>query len=213
MSQRFGSFTYAQHGDDLMILNLFDLMGIHKPSYLDIGAHHPVKLSNTKLLYDRGSNGVNVEANPHLINEFNRHRPEDINICCGVGVNSGSAKFYMYDDCSGLNTFSLDETKIMSGVMGVKREIELPVKTLDEIIKEYCDGICPNLLNVDAEGWDYDILSSYDFISSPVIICVETRRDNADKMLQMLYEKGFVYLIRMGENLFFIRKDKYLCIR
>jgi hypothetical protein len=55
--QWYGGRTYAQHGDDLAIINLFNCLRIRQPSYLDIGAHHPFHLSNTALLYQRGSAG------------------------------------------------------------------------------------------------------------------------------------------------------------
>ena len=76
--QLYGSRTYAQHGDDLAILNIFDMIGITRPSYLDIGAHDPFKISNTALLYLRGSRGINVEANPRLIEAFRVQRPDDV---------------------------------------------------------------------------------------------------------------------------------------
>jgi hypothetical protein len=61
--QWFGGRTYAQHGDDLAVLNIFKRLGIERPSYLDVGAYHPFDLSNTALLYERGSRGINVEPN------------------------------------------------------------------------------------------------------------------------------------------------------
>lgn len=77
--------SYAQHGKDVIIINLFKLLGIEKPSYIDIGDHHPYEISNTALLYELGSNGINIEANPNLLEEFKKERKHDINICCGIG--------------------------------------------------------------------------------------------------------------------------------
>ncbi len=82
--QWYGGRTYAQHGDDLAIINLFNCLRIQQPSWLDIGAHHPFHLSNTALLYQRGSRGINVEANPALMEAFKLHRPEDKNVCVAV---------------------------------------------------------------------------------------------------------------------------------
>ena len=53
--QLFGDKTYAQHGDDLVIRAIFHSLGIATPSYLDVGAHHPERISNTKLFYDNSS--------------------------------------------------------------------------------------------------------------------------------------------------------------
>ena len=105
----FGNVTYSQHGEDLFLLNIFHLLGIEKPSYLDIGCHHPTIDSNTALLYQRGSRGINIDANPLLIPQFDEQRPEDINLNIGIGANPGKATFYQVDDRSGLNSFSLKE--------------------------------------------------------------------------------------------------------
>ena len=64
--------SYAQNGEDLIIDFAFrEVFKINQPSYLDIGAHHPFCFSNTQLFYERGSQGINVEANPFLHKFFN----------------------------------------------------------------------------------------------------------------------------------------------
>jgi FkbM family methyltransferase len=212
--QKFGCFTYAQHGDDLMLLNLFTLLGIEpaegKLYYMDLGAHHPSTISNTKLLYEWGYRGINIEANPNLIDAFNRERPGDLNINVGIGTlpSQTKAAFYMYSDTSGRNTFSESEVQSLKGVMTVRKEIELDIKTLDQVVSEYCEGKYPVLLSCDIEGSDYEVLKSADFsMSSPIIICVETRRNHTYRMSFMLQEKGYERLCRMGENMFYVRRD------
>jgi len=203
--QHFGHITYSQHGEDLMLCNIFKLLGIEKPSYLDVGAHHPESISNTKLLYDRGSRGVNVEANPHLIQAFLNQRPEDTNLSVGVHTESGSAIFLMYDNRSGRNTFSIDEAKRMQGVMQVQTAETLPVVTLNQIVNTHCKGVFPDLLSMDIEGLDFEVLDHADFTKNwPKVIVVETRRDDTEKMQQMLELKGYALCCRMGENLIFV---------
>lgn len=206
--QRWGAISWAQHGDDFMLLNLFELLGITKPTYLDLGAHHPTVISNTKLLYDHGSRGVNVDANPLAIDEFQRERPEDVNIWVGVGPVAGEATFYMYSDTSGLNTFSTEEVAANAGSMRVKKEVQMPIVTLNSIVTGFCGSFFPNLLSCDIEGLDFDVLSTADFShSSPMVICVETRRHATARMVAMLERKGYFVYCRLGENLFFVRKN------
>lgn len=206
--QHFGYITYSQHFDDGMILNLFKLIGIKNPSYLDLGAHHPVNISNTKLLYDRGARGVNVEANPILIEAFKRERPLDTNVNIGVDVSSGTATFYMYSDSSGRNTFSPNEVKSLEGVLTVRSEISLPVWTLQQIVDRYCNGTFPAFLSCDIEGLDYAVLSSAKFTNlTPCVVCVETRPHDGENMKLMMNSKGFFPYCRMGENLFFVRNE------
>lgn len=207
--QNLGHITYSQNGEDLMILNLFALMGIDKPSYLDIGAHHPVNISNTKLLYDHGSRGVNVDANAKLIDIFMHYRPDDININTGVGVIGGMATFYKYDDYCGRNTFSCDEVNSCRTKYG--REIAnttvVNMLTLNTLVGTVCKGVFPDFLNIDIEGLDYDVLATTSFFkSAPKIICVEARRNGAQGMKEMLHRKDFRVYCRMGENLIFVNK-------
>lgn len=206
--QAFGHVTYAQHGDDLVLVNIFSLLGIEKPSYLDIGAHHPTDLSNTRLLYERGSRGVNVEANPDLISAFFTERPEDINVCLGVAPSEGDREFLRVSPTSGRNTFSAEELNNFNG--GVTHD-KMPIYcvTLDHIITAYCNGTYPHILSIDIEGLDYDVLQSASFTNKtgPIVIVVETRRDDNPKMCVMMHNKGYNLFIRLWENLFFIRSD------
>lgn len=208
--QYFGALTYAQHGDDLMILNLFRLMGIEKPSYLDLGAHDPYTISNTALLYERGCRGVNVEANPILFEKFKELRPEDVNVNVGVGPVRGTMKFYKYSDTCGRNTFSFKEVQSLRGCLQVQQELDLDVFTLEDIVFAHCRGVFPDLLSCDIEGLDYDVMTTLPSpleTELPKVIVVETRRHDSDKMMKLMVAKDFLPVCRMGENLFFIRSD------
>ncbi len=207
--QRFGCFTLAQHGDDLMLLNLFELMGIEHPTYLDIGAHHPFIISNTALLYERGSRGVNVEANPNLLAEFFKHRPGDVNLNVGVGLQNGVFPFFMYSPTCGLNTFSKDETATHANRYPIVQVLDLPMITLDDLVRKYCGGHYPDLLTIDIEGLDYAVLNSADFSRScPKVVVAEVRRGES-ALIKELMTKHHSYILycRTGENLFFVHES------
>lgn len=205
--QRWGAITYAQHGDDLMLVNLCELLGLEKPSYLDLGAHHPVNISNTALLYERGARGVNVEANPRLIAAFKKHRPEDITVNIGVGPEKGELPFYVYSDDSGINSFSKDHVEFLKHIP-VQRTETLPVVTVNEIVEKYCGGRWPDLLLLDLEGMDFAVLESADFSESrPRVIVVEVRRGESADLKSMLAARGYACYCRMSANLFFVQED------
>lgn len=209
--QRWGGHSYAQHGDDFMLMNLFEQIGIDKPSYLDIGAHHPFIISNTWGLYKRGSRGVNVEANPNLMTAFYLYRQEDINLNLGVGLSRGVYPFFMFDDYSGRNTLCKKEAEIFlknNPKFSLNQVFNINTVTINELIQDYLKGIYPDLLSIDIEGYDFAVLNSADFSKSrPKIIIAEVRRESQNQFKTMLEEKGFRYLIRMGENCFFIHSD------
>lgn len=202
--QHYGHVSYSQHGEDLMILNVFTLLGIFQGNYLDLGAHHPTNISNTKLLYDLGWSGVNVEANPHLIDRFHVERPMDRNLNIGVGPKAGIMPFYMYDNFSGLNSLVKSEVKKH---IAAPDKIDVQVLTVNEIIDKFCDGVWPQLLCMDLEGLDYSVLESaiLHTLNRPRVICVESRKGDT-KMQDLLWNKGYQSLCRMGENLIFIQK-------
>ncbi len=91
-----GTLSYSQCGEDLIVQYIFSLRGVLKPTYLDIGAHHPFALSNTAIFYMKGCRGVNVEANPDLFRFFKRHRLRDINLNLGIGPEQATRIFILW---------------------------------------------------------------------------------------------------------------------
>lgn len=211
--QLYGGITYAQHGDDIVIRAVFDNLGISNPTYLDIGAHHPTNISNTKLFYDAGSRGINVEANPNLFTQFLVDRPDDVNLNFGAGKESGFLKFYMVDGYSGRNSFDYETVATFVAdypEFKITEVLELPVMTVAQILQ---NRAIPDFLTMDVEGLDYDILQSIDFKRYPFkLICVEVGgSDNinyADAVSSYLEAHGYFVLIRCGANLIFV-DDKY----
>lgn len=186
-----------------MVVNIFKQLGIDKAKYLDVGAHHPSRISNTKLLYDLGWRGVNVEANPNLIQAFIEERPEDQNICVGIGPKAGTHQFLMYDKESGRNTFSHAEMKRYSQEHShyITSTLNLTVITLTELILKDCGGVYPHFLSLDVEGLDYDILKATEFKpSKPLVICVETPYKDFQRFEEILVYKGYHFYCRLGEN-------------
>ena len=55
---------YAQTGEDIVVAVIFDYIKHPKPTYLDVGAHDPVRLNNTFLFYLQGSRGVRWSRTP-----------------------------------------------------------------------------------------------------------------------------------------------------
>lgn len=86
---RFHTKSYALQGEDLILREFFEYA--KNGFYVDVGAHHPFRFSNTYLFYQSGWRGINIDAMPGSMKLFNRFRPKDINIECGVAFNGGGA--------------------------------------------------------------------------------------------------------------------------
>lgn len=87
--------SFSQEGEDVILQDLF--LKKKKGTYIDIGAHHPKRFSNTYFYYRRGWRGINIDAQPGSMNLFNIYRKKDINIECGIGLESGNLDYYIFD--------------------------------------------------------------------------------------------------------------------
>jgi len=207
----YGNKIYSRHGDDIVVFQIFKQLGIDKPSYIDIGAHHPSYVSNTAIFHKFGSRGINIDANPNLMKNFYEQRPDDINLNVGIGIRKGVLPFYMFGENHECNTFSLQDAKFFEEScpdMKILKTIELPVTTLTDIIKEHWNGKYPDYMDIDIEGLDYEVLQSCDFSGeTPYVICAEINKTDISKMNAMLGEKDFVPYCRMVSDMIYIRKN------
>jgi FkbM family methyltransferase len=198
--------SYSQCGEDLLIGFLFNIMGVSQPSYIDLGAHHPSYLSNTRKLYSQGCRGINVEANPALIARFRRHRSGDLNLNVGIVPehrDGQSVDFYVMNDPA-MSTFSAAEARRLEAETSMRlvRTIPVPVRGLSSLIEEYRGGVFPDLLAVDIEGTDalvVPVLASTALGRRPKVVCIETltysesgtaskRQDLIDALVSTGYE-------------------------
>lgn len=208
--------SYSQCGEDLIIDYVFTLRGIHQPSYIDIGANHPYHLSNTALFYAKGCKGINIEANPFLITEFEKQRKKDVNINIGIGPEGGEGSFYIIDDHT-LSTFSEKEANNVAalGRHKIKEIRKISLTTIESILTKYCNGLFPDFLSIDVEGLDLEVLQSIDFDKhAPKIICVEAAEYSAigagarrSDLIDFLISKNYFEYANTNLNAIMVRRD------
>lgn len=206
--------SWSQSGEDIIIEYLFSLRKITQPLCLDIGAYHPVAANNTYKFFLKGSKGVNIDANPAAIENFTVTRPTDINLNIGIGKSEGEFDFYIMQDAA-LNTFSLEEKnnleKLGSHLKEIKKIKVVPVNT---ILKKYFNGAPPDLVSIDAEGADFDIIKSLDFINyAPKVICIESINYTPDgtgtkrhDLCQFIEELGYFEYANTNINSIFVNR-------
>jgi len=162
--------TYSKNVEDVFIDKYFKK---NTGFFVDVGAYHPLELSNTYLLYKRGWNGVNIDISSLSIDYFNHLRPDDININIAVADKKSIKTIYYQKKKSPLNSLNYKlASKYFSGIFKKKK---IKSDTLTSIIdKTKFKGIKINFLNIDAEGGDFEVLKSLDFKKyKPKLICVE----------------------------------------
>jgi FkbM family methyltransferase len=170
----FRNNSYSQEGEDLIIDKLLK----YKKSgfYVDIGAHHPVKFSNTFIFYKRGWKGINVDAMPDSMNEFEKMRPRDINLQAAISNKKNNATFYIFNEPA-LNTLNAEEAKSKDNKNGYKiiKELKLDTYKLSEILDvQLLENHEIDFLTIDTEGNDLNVLKSNDWEKyRPKLVIVE----------------------------------------
>jgi FkbM family methyltransferase len=154
--------SYAQEGEDMLLDRFLE----NRPHgfYVDVGAHHPERFSNTYRLYRRGWRGLNIDAIPGSMAVFRRKRPRDVNIEMAVAASREELTFYVFNEPA-LNTFERDlAIQRVSAKYKIIQEIKLAPRPLSELLDEYVPaGTKLDILTVDVEGLDYDVLRSNDW--------------------------------------------------
>jgi hypothetical protein len=87
--------SFSQTGED-MVIDAFT-GGKKRGFYVDVGAHHPIRYSNTLHFYLKSWKGINIDPIPGIMDEFNRFRPKDINLEIAIG-ESGYCEYYIFQD-------------------------------------------------------------------------------------------------------------------
>lgn len=208
-----GRISFSQEGEDLVLARVFDVLGVKKGFFVDIGAHHPFRFSNTYYFYRRGWIGINIDARPGTKKLFEYHRAKDINIECGVGLEEGLLTYYSFNEPA-LNTFSYREAQIKESTQyKVIDRIQIPVFALKDILdKNLPKGKKIDFMTIDVEGFDHEVICSNDWIQyRPTIIAVELLNSSIDEVQMhptaaILLEQGYTLIAKTHNTFFFSLK-------
>lgn len=199
---RYLNKSFAQDGEDLFLMSYFSER--KEGFYVDIGAHHPLRFSNTAWAYKIGWHGINVEPNIDAINLFHEYRKRDINLQIGCGKNHGIMEYYRYEE-SALNSF---DKNVYPELVPTSIE-KIEVKTLREILTE--NNVTKiDLLSIDVEGGEYEILKSNDWTRwKPEVIIVEQFISSVEEVIHsdiycFLNEMGYYLGARISRNSIYI---------
>ena len=195
--------SYAQNFEDVRLARVFPRAA---GCYIDVGAYEPVFHSVTKLFYDRGWRGVNVEPQPLIFGRLAADRPEDINLNAGVSDRAGAMNFFEIPDRPGLSTF--DPRGALAsreeGLRVIEREVK--VLTLAELCERHVGtGREIDFLKVDAEGFEREVLNGGDWKKwRPRVVLVEAEMDACASMLVGF---GYEFTVFDGINRFYVREE------
>jgi len=190
--------SFSHEGEDRVLALIFSLQ--EKGFYVDAGACHPERFSNTHLLYLRGWRGINIDAMPGAMDAFKKMCPQDINLAMGIDVENGTRDLHLFEEPA-INTFDLKWAERRMAA-GCKRErvVKVEVRTINSILEEYLPRQTQiDLLSMDIEGLDTFVLNTLDFTRyRPKVIVYEACCNSVEDVLatkaaDLLKAQGYVF--------------------
>jgi FkbM family methyltransferase len=203
-----GGLSYSQEGEDILLTR--KLLNMGQPGFfIDVGAHHPIRFSNTYLLYRQGWRGINIDATPGSMKIFEHLRPDDINLEYAVSDKQKPLTFYLFAEPA-LNTCNEDVVRewIAAGWEPLESKEVMP-RTLAEILDEHLPSghTRIDLMNIDVEGEEMAVLLSNNWDKyQPEWIILEIRNTPVKKLfetreLRFLDTLGYELISRLKQSL------------
>lgn len=174
--EKFKKYFYSQDGEDTLLSAFYENKPEYKGFYIDIGALHPLRFSNTQIFYDKGWRGINIDATPGSMEAFKRMRPDDINIEVGISDIRGQLEYYSFEEPA-LNSFSkeISEERIKNGWKLKKNGVVIETLPINDVLCNYVpEGQVIDFINIDIEGLELKILKTLDFSKfAPIFFLIE----------------------------------------
>ena len=208
----FSLFRFSQLGEDSVVLHYFGTK--RNGFYVDIGAHHPFRYSNTAMLHEvLGWRGINVDPDERAISAFRQYRPNDINLTCAIAGEEKQVDFYEFND-GAVNTIDTARALVAQqtfGQVGTRSVVAMTLKSVfDNCLPK---GQSIDYLNIDTEGLDIEVLASNDWdLYRPTLVSVEDHGFDISKPVEspcyvLLKEKGYQLFSHCVVTSFYVRKD------
>lgn len=179
-----------------------------KNTYLEFGATNGIELSNSYMLEnDLNWSGVLVEPDTQWINTLKINRPNSkiVNKCMwkssGEKLNFFSSK---QGELSTLEDFKYSDEESFPGNTNERnlagKNILVETLSLNDLIKQEFNEVCPSYISIDTEGSEYEILNYLDFTKyRPAVFTVEHNfTELQSKIEDLMYKNNF---IRFFKNL------------
>jgi len=207
--------SYSQEGEDIILRRIFEKQ--KTGFYVDVGAHHPKRFSNTYYFYKKGWRGINIDAMPGSMILFRKMRPRDINLEIAISNKKRELTYYMFNETA-LNTFTKSLAKKRDGKEKYKvcKEIKIKTLTLEEVLNNYLlKNMEIDFLSIDVEGLDFQVLRSNNWYKyKPKVILIEDldfsfNNIKNSNIYKFLIDKDYQLLAKTFNTLIFINKESF----
>jgi FkbM family methyltransferase len=211
--------SYAQNFEDVMLARAFP--GAHGV-YVDVGANDPDIDSVTRVFYERGWSGINIEPVAKNAARLRERRPRDVNLELAVGDRDGTITFYEIGKWHGYSTTDagIAAQHRADGLKVIEHRVAL--RPLSSVLDEHAAGRSLDFLSIDVEGAELAVLGGADLTRHrPKVIVAEARLPVTINMVDRFYEVpdrtddyahfllpfGYRLVYRDGLNAFFVADE------
>lgn len=168
-----GRVSFSQEGEDMVLRRIF--ADRRRGLYVDIGAHHPMRFSNTYHFYRRGWSGVNIDASPGSMGRFRLLRRRDTNLELAIGSERGARTFHMYSEPAFNGFAGASPETIVPESVQLLRAVDVEVHPLRDVL---CEHVPPestiDFMSIDVEGHELSVLQTGDWSRHrPRVLVVE----------------------------------------
>lgn len=196
-------FSQSQNCEDIILDRLVNSLAGNKDNkglYVDVGAHHPVRFSNTFRFYERGWRGINIDPLPNVMDVFNKYRSRDINLNIGCGEVEGEISYFSFEEPA-YNTMdeAMANLYINNKVSILKEKIKVKVMPLKRIFSMHLGKNEIDFMDLDVESYELQVLKGNDWNKyRPKIIVMESLMDVIGDIRDVFKDEAVAYLNTQG---------------
>jgi FkbM family methyltransferase len=189
--------VFPDHAEERLKAEFF---GAQTGFFVEVGANDPRQGSQTFALEQAGWRGVLVEPQPDLAEALKTGRTAQVfPVACSSPDNAGrTMSLYLAGMLS-----SLDSRLAVTGLRP-ERTIEVPVRTLDDILTEAAAPAPIDFLSIDIEGHETQALAGFSFARwRPRLVLIEDHLTSLAKH-RLLTRSGYRLIRRTGLNAWYV---------
>lgn len=201
--------SWAQNGEDVVLRRA--LRDIEVGFYVDVGAADPDRDSVTRMFYDAGWHGINIEPNVDFLDCLVAKRSRDINLRCAVSSMAKAMILHVIPG-TGLSTLSSKYAEQHRQDGFEIRQDAVTTRSLDSILDE--QGVPEiHFLKIDVEGFEEDVIDSIELSRyRPWIILYEATVPNTSTLVRngihgKLEKSGYQFVLFDGLNKYFVANE------
>lgn len=197
--------SFSQFGEDIFLGNYF--YGKRDGFFVDVGAFHAFRASNTYFLYRLGWRGINIEPNPEGYQSLVRHRKRDINLQLAVSKEEGTATFTVDGVYSGIS----DDTHLFATRNARAKTIQISTRPLRAVLDESVPvGITIDFMSVDCEGHDIVVLNSNDWdrYRPTVVLCEDHEKVPDSALDRYMLSRGYEFYSRFHLTKIYLERQE-----